>query len=265
MISYLLSHELNYTYNVRIAKVFGLCSAVYLSIMLTEQFKAITENKLYKDKYFVCNRDFIYDKTTLSTSKQKEIEENLVDCQVLVMLPFPNNSKKFYYYIDENKLAYLAENYKESTPSLNPETKKPKELVPKEALPKLTAKQREIQTAMKAINEDDEEIYELYKDWVEVLVTKNGYCAQSQMKINQQDLNKYANGDKQVKIDLLRMAVKTGWKNIEYCINDYDKARKQGTARNSVENQYQAKQTSAQKVESLKDVKEKLASNSNTF
>ena len=264
MISYFLSHELNYNYNVRVAKVFGLCSAVYLGVMLTEQLKAQSEKKLYKDKYFSCNRDFIYDKTTLGNGKQKEIEENLVDCQVLVMLPFPNNSKKFYYYIDEAKLEYLVVNYKEDEPNLNPETKKVKTLVPVEALPKLTAKQREIQTAMKAVSEPDAELYELISQWVEVLVTKNGYCAQSQLRINLQDLDKYAKGSKQVKVDILRMAVKTGWKDITYCINDYDKELKSNT-RNSKENQYQANETKEQKAADMQAVKDKIARNSNVF
>lgn len=265
MISYLVSHEQTYTYNLSIAKVFGLCSAVYLNLLLGEQYSAIANNKLYKEKYFVSSRDFIYDKTVLGAGKQKEIEENLIDCQVLVMLPFTNNNNKFYYHVDEVKLEYLIKNSNETKGSLNPETKKVKVLVPTESLPKLTAKQKEIQSAMKAVVEQDAEIYDLYKDWVEVLVTKNGYCAQSQMKINQEDLNKYAGANKQIKVDILRMAIKTGWKNIEYCIKDYAESLKSKNTRNQRENEYQVMENSSIKEDALKSVREKLKSNTGTF
>lgn len=265
MISYLVSHDLTFSYNVRIAKVFGLCSAVYLSIMLSEQYKAVTDNKLYKDKYFACSRDFIYQCTVLGEGKQKEIEENLIDCQVLVMLPFPNNSKKFYYYIDENKLDRIVREYKENDTSRQPEVKKMKTLVPVENLPKISAKQREINTALKAITEKDSELYELYKEWIEVLVTKNGYAAQSAMRINQEDLNKFAKDDRNVKKELLRMAIKTGWKDINYCINDYKKEMKSLNTRNSKENQYQINETKDQKEEALAGIKEKLVRNKDVF
>lgn len=262
MIEYFISHDMNPTYNVRVAKVFGLCSAVYLSLMMSEQVKAIQEKKLYNNKYFSIARDTIYDRTTLSHNKQKEIEENLIDCQVLLMIPFPNNSKKFYYFIDLDKLSLIVKNYKETEPSMSPETKKPKALIPPEAMPKMTAKQREIQTAMKAVNELDNDIYELIKQWVEVLVTKNGYCAQSQLRINLQDLEAFAKGNKQVKIDILRMAVKTGWKDIQYCITDY---KKMNTSRNSAENKYQATQSQEQKQADLDKLKERMNDKSNLF
>lgn len=265
MISYLLSQEMNCSFNVKVAKIFGLCSAVYLSFMLTEQYKAMSSNKLYNDKYFACHRDLIYDRTTIGDGKQKEIEENLIDCQVLVMLPFSNNNKKFHYYIDEKKLEYILEHYKESDVTMKPEAKKSKDLVPKEALPKLTAKQVAVNTAMKAVTENDLEIYNLYKDWVEVLVTKNGYCAQSALRINQEDLNKYAGNNKQIKIDILRMAIKTGWKDIKYCITDYDKERKTLNLRNSKENQYQAKESTKDKEEALAEVKGKLREGKDLF
>ena len=115
-----------------------------------------------------------------------------------------------------------------------------------------------LQTQMESIEKmTDAELYELISQWVEVLVTKNGYCAQSQLRINLQDLDKYAKGSKQVKVDILRMAVKTGWKDITYCINDYDKEIKSNT-RNSKENQYQANETKEQKAADMQAVKDKI-------
>ena len=74
-----------------------------------------------------------------------------------------------------------------------------------------------------------------------------------------------AKDDRNVKKELLRMAIKTGWKDINYCINDYKKEMKSSNLRNSKENQYQVNESQHEKEQALSAVKEKLVRNKDVF
>ena len=65
-------------FNIRLANIVGLHPAIYLSVVLDALNQAVKKGKVGEDGYFKLDRKYVNEKTTLSTSEQK-------DCDVILM------------------------------------------------------------------------------------------------------------------------------------------------------------------------------------
>ena len=82
MLIELISQSNYQSYNVIIARTFGLETAVYLNALVEINEKAIRKNKLFED-HFNINRKYITDRTTLTISQQKSIEDTLESVDII--------------------------------------------------------------------------------------------------------------------------------------------------------------------------------------
>ena len=78
----LLSMDNYVSYNIRVAEIFGLHAAIYLSELLNINGKAIKKEKT-KDNYFKLDRKYIVKRTTISTTEQKKIDQELLSVGIL--------------------------------------------------------------------------------------------------------------------------------------------------------------------------------------
>ena len=78
----LLSMDNYVSYNIRVAEIFGLHAAIYLSELLNINGKAIKKEKT-KDNYFKLDRKYIVKRTTISTTEQKKIDQELLAVGIL--------------------------------------------------------------------------------------------------------------------------------------------------------------------------------------
>ena len=65
----LLSTDNLANYNVKIAQVMGLHSAIYINELINISNKATQKNKLVSDKYFILDRKYITKRTNLSVEE----------------------------------------------------------------------------------------------------------------------------------------------------------------------------------------------------
>ena len=75
MLVELLSQSNYQSYNIKLANLFGLEAAVHLSLLIDINEKAYRKDKL-KDGFFVVDRNYIRERTTLTKSKQQKIESD---------------------------------------------------------------------------------------------------------------------------------------------------------------------------------------------
>ena len=65
------------TFNIKLAHIVGLKTALYWSVLVDALFQAKKKNKVSEDGYFVLDRKYVYAMTTLTTPEQKECEKIL--------------------------------------------------------------------------------------------------------------------------------------------------------------------------------------------
>ena len=73
----------NYVYfNVKLAEILGLHTAIYLGQIMDINEKAIRKNKV-NENFFTIDREYITKRTTIPEKEQKEIENNLIKIGIL--------------------------------------------------------------------------------------------------------------------------------------------------------------------------------------
>ena len=73
----------NYVYfNVKLAEILGLHTAIYLGQIMDINEKAIRKNKV-NEYFFTIDREYITKRTTIPEKEQKEIENNLIKIGIL--------------------------------------------------------------------------------------------------------------------------------------------------------------------------------------
>lgn len=207
MLINLISQSNYQSYNVEIASILGLESAVYLNALIEINEKAIRKNKLIND-HFLIDRTYIKNRTTLSISQQKNIEKTLEELKII----HKNNDDCIKVNIDilsgimmsseesiVQDLSFLKNKSDKSTKGLN------------------------ILKAVKThINENyPDELKTAYEDWLDVVYNKFSFVSK-QMLINAQKVvDKEANHDLNVAIDIIHIASGNGWKDMEYAVKIY--------------------------------------------
>ena len=76
MLIELLSMSNYVNFNVKLAHILGLNTAIYLSQIMDINEKAIRKDKVDKN-FFTIDRNYITSRTTIAEKEQKEIENNL--------------------------------------------------------------------------------------------------------------------------------------------------------------------------------------------
>lgn len=260
MLSYLLSNDNNVSYNLIIGKIFGVYSAIFINLILTEYNKAYVSHKLYQDKYVGLNRDYVFEKTLIVEQKQIDIEDNLSECGVLERVKSTSTTGRFYYRIDEAYLMKIIDAKKDDKLEFTLAPRK--QSTSSDISKKVTKKQLAVAEAMREVNilEVNAEVRDLYAIWIDTIITRFGYIAKGALKLNIQDLNAYSKNDVAVKKAVLSIAAKNGWKDIQYSINDYEKDHKTGSVntRSSSQNKYQVTTSEEKKEEALAETLEKL-------
>ena len=58
-------------------------TAIYITELLNISRKAYLKSKLYKEKFFKIDRNYIKERTTLSKKEQKELDDILINLNIL--------------------------------------------------------------------------------------------------------------------------------------------------------------------------------------
>ena len=217
------------SYNVDVAKVFGICSSIFLSC-LDSEFQYQERNKgLSADSSISLSRAEIYARTALDDDKQVEVETSLKEVGVLAVKPLKNIPNKNYYIINKDNIDKImnSENPEEFIVSA-------KQFLPKKRVEPISKRQSRILSLKKKVNVSDPVIQQYLCDWIDAVYSNpKGFLSPSGITIAQEELMKYAQTqDKQIAV--LKIAIKGGLRDMTWAI-DRHKAESGVGSRNFME------------------------------
>ena len=174
-------------YNLDIAKVFGPCSAIFLSCLDMEN--AFHKRNTNNDSSMSLTRAEIYERTALDDEKQHEIEIALQECGVLIVKPLKNIPNKNYYIINEEQLFKIMQS---NNPTEIIGEEKSKQFIQKPRVEPINKRQSHIIQLKKRIKVDDPIIQTYLIDWIDAVYSNpKGFLSPTGIDIAQQELKAY--------------------------------------------------------------------------
>lgn len=202
------------SYNVPLAHILGLHSAIYLSNLININNKAIQKNKL-TENFFILDRDYITQQTTFSVEEQKEIEKALLKIGILEKAKDNDNMLSL-------NITVLTSIMMSPNESLIDNIKR---------LTKVNS-QRERGTKKDAICNnlksfivcENAELREAYEGWIEgVYANPNGFLSKRSITIFQRTIDEFCNHNLDLALKIIDIAAVNGYRDATWAINVYKK------------------------------------------
>lgn len=208
----LLSTDMYVSYNIRLAHILDLNSAIYISELLNINRKAIEKNKLKEGGFFKLNRDYIEERTTLKKEDQKEIDTRL---KSIKLIDIGESSDLLKLNIDVLTSIILGEKELVATVVQTAKRGRP-------------SKQEIVIRALKAnIETTNAELRQAYEDWIDAVSAKQGWMTKVHVIEGQNTLNNYnTTRDLDIALNILKIATMGGYRDISWAINEYEKKNK---------------------------------------
>ncbi len=207
MLVELLSQSNYQSFNIKLAQLLGLESAIYLSALIDINEKAFRKNKIIDNGFFTVDRDYIKTRTTLTKSKQEKIEFELnklgilelsndhlkINLEILTSLVLEENEEirrdlsNFRKAANsKNKGDYILENVKK-----NIDTKLPMEL------------------------------QQAYANWLDSVYSKINFVNKQTLFNAQKEVDTASNHNLDVALDIINIAAASGWKDMKWAVKVY--------------------------------------------
>lgn len=214
-------------YNIEVAKVFGVCTAVFLSCIDNEYQFQQRNKSISEDNTISLSRAEIYARTGLEDDKQIDVELALQECGVLVVKPLKNIPNKNYYNLNSEQLNKIltAEN-----PSDVLGDEKAKQFTKQPRVEPISKRKNRILQLKKKIIVADPVVQQYMCDWIDAVYTNpKGFLSPKGVEIAQEELLAYAKGNQEKQIAILKIAIKGGLRDITWAIEQYEKQAGVGT------------------------------------
>lgn len=209
----------SYSYNVGIAKIFGVCSSIFLTCLQDEYDLQLSNKKLNLNNTMSISRQAIYDRTGLDDDKQKEVESSLIECGVLTVKPLQNVPNKNYYVLNTKQLDKII-SAPEPIKVIENENAIP--LIKKPRVEPQSKRKTMIANLKGRIKTESPIIRQYMCDWIDsVYVNPKGFMSPSSLNISEEELNTFTKGDEDKQIEILKIAIKNGWRDISWAIKRY--------------------------------------------
>lgn len=205
------------SYNITLAQVLGLNTAVYCSELVAIYKKALLKNKMIGDSqlYFKVDRKYIYKRTTLTIEQQLEIDGKLMEKKF--MYKYPENPDAIYLKLDvllstiANEDVKIMEDLKEYFSSTPSEIKR-------------NRREKKVKSLQEGIDSSYPEINAALKDWVEAIGSepKNKLSAPA-IKIFLEDVMAYAKDDIDLAVRIIKIATVQKYTVCKWAISIYEK------------------------------------------
>lgn len=206
MLIELLSTSNYVSYNIKLAEILGLHTAIYLSELMNINDKAIRKDKLDENK-FTLQRDYIKSRTTLDENEQIEIENKLLKMGILEKGDNPNDMS-----VNINVLTTLAMSQDESLINNCKKIASTKS--------KRQSKEDSIKNSMKlCIQTNNKELREAYCLWIDAVYARQGWLSKAAVIEAQSIIDKYSNRNLDIALNVLKIAAMNGYRDINWAIN----------------------------------------------
>lgn len=208
----------NVSYNLKLAKLFGINSAIFLSILI--EYNTLKNNE---DEYIKLSRSDIYNLTGIDEQTQSQIEDNLKYYNLIEITPLRNSSFKNYYKLKIDNLIHIIES---DTDTVQEELNKTYELykqAAKDKEPKSVSKRAMIIKNLKNnITIEDSECINSLQSWIDNIMQKLGYLSKEQVHYMCDELVKYSKNSIKVLRILCNTAARTVYKDPKWVIKNYE-------------------------------------------
>lgn len=210
MLIELLSMSNYVQFNVKLAHILGLNSAIYIGQLMDINEKAIRKNKVDGD-YFTIDREYITSRTTLSEEEQLSIDESLVKLGILeraegnpsTLLLDITVLTSIMMSPDEDLLKDISGIVK----------KKPKR-----------SKAEVIKDSLKTnIITQNSELRQAYFNWIDAVYEKDGWMTKQAVVAAQSQIDTFSNRNLDIALKVLEIASINGYRDITWAINNYNK------------------------------------------
>lgn len=211
-----------YSYSVDIAKIFGVCTSVFLKC-IEDEFLYQERNKLLNaNNTIALSRAEIYARTALDDDKQVDVELSLKECGVLSVKPLQNVPNKNYYIINYSQLQAIVS---ASNPADVIGEAKASQFTFKKRVEPMSKRQTHIINLKKKVNVKDPILQNYFIDWIDsVYDNPKGFLSPKGVEIAQNELLTYAGTDQEKQINIMKIAIKGGMRDLSWAIADYEKS-----------------------------------------
>ena len=200
-------------FNRKLAAIAGLPVAVYWSAILEVSTKVVKKKKYDEDGYFKLDRKYVEEITSIGLEDQLDCDAVLSNLKVLEVKEGEPNQLRVHLDI---MISLLVD-----------DKVKPTETLKKKIRVGRTQGKENKSTYIKGMlcrhiqeTEPDDDLAKAYCDWVEVVYEK-GIIKKTQVDAFRDDINKYTS-DKNVKLEIIKIAIGLSYKLAEWAINKYD-------------------------------------------
>lgn len=198
------------SYNVILAQALGLNTAVYLNALIEINEKAIRKNKLEND-HFLIDRKYITERTTLGKSQQRNIEKTLEAAHII------HKKDDDYIKVNIDILSGIMMGENET-------------IVNDLSFLKTNDKQKRTESILIAVKRHingnyPQDMKDAYSEWLDVIQNKFGFVSKQMILDAQRVVDKEADHNVDVAIDIINIASANGWKDMRYAVQTYNKQR----------------------------------------
>lgn len=211
MLIELLSTSNYVSYNVRLAELLGLHTAIYLSELMNINEKAIKKDRL-DNNYFTLVRSYITSRTTLDEKEQLDIEDNLFKLGIL-----EQGEQKDTISLNITTLTTLMMDPDEKL--IDKISKLKKKSGNKRGKTKADAIKENLKANLKVTNE---ELRDAYCGWIDAIYDKQGWMSVKCVTVAESTVDSFSNRNLDVALKLLEIASIHGYRDIQWAINKYN-------------------------------------------
>lgn len=210
MLIELLSMDNYVSYNIKIAEIFGLHPAIYLSELMNINDKAIRKSKITGESYFTVDREYIQKRTTLTKAQQLKIDDTFNEIGLLKVDETNQNTLT----LDITVLTSIMTGGKQTIKEL-------KSLTNKISKTKRTKDEAIKDNLKNYVTTDNPELREAYFDWIDAVYAKQGWMSARSVKEAQKDVDNASGRNLDVALKMINIAAIRGYREMEWAINAY--------------------------------------------
>ena len=212
----LLSSSNQLSFNIKVAQLVGLHSAIYLSELMAINEKAIRKNKTLNIDgldFFKVDRKYIAERTTITIEEQYKLDINLNKTEIIKICTEDTDT----IYVDINMLCVLLGGKVDESIISNIKATNKKKGLSKEEKAAMFKQQRldEIRTTSVPLRE-------AYADWIEAGLNRYGASKFSKVVVRncEQQVDNFAQGNLNVALAIIKGNYQ-GYNTMKYSIDNY--------------------------------------------
>ena len=209
------------SYSIAVAKILGVSESIFLTCIENEfnyqkRLKALNANDTVS-----ITRAEIYERTGLDDNAQISAEIALVKCGIISVKPLQNVPNKNYYilYIEQLENIITAPDPFSVISSADV-----KQFIKSPRVEPMSKRQTKIAELKRCIRTNDPVLQDYLCKWIDsVYANPKGFLSPKGLDIVQNELLTYSKGNQEVQIDVLKIAIKNGLRDLTWAIERYEK------------------------------------------